>query len=588
MATKLVQQYPFFTNKNGAPLNNGKIYIGEENKNPITNPIQVYWDEDLTQPAAQPLQTLYGYIIRAGTPSNIYFSEGKYSILSNDNKDSQIFYEAVVDGINLVEELFVSVKSFSAVGDGVTDDTEAFLAALASGADEIYVPKGRYCCSAIDLYGSNWIFDIGAVLVNLDGSSPWSGRMKGIPSGSEIWDPQSSRPLDMVMNHRVLTYVNNEPYSNTDGDDNVKISFWNDRTASSSPLKMGMTGPYIKQNYGFWRASTSGSTSNLLLETNVYNASNKNTEGVSVDRTEIKPLSQGVNVAQNAECLGISLFNDLSVSGPSSDDPYYREIFMSGLSAFVQKRAPGNYIDSVYRGSSGISIHTNPWAGGFAFESPNRRNWPIRAGVDITGISGDPNGGIIDANSAGVDFGFDIGVKIGGIGGSPWQPAALATGRSTKVAVGVDIQDYTLNAIRIRNPHPDRTSTSPAIDIQAGSGGIRVGTTSEILTRLLVGGMTDQYTVPVYLEESYHATSKRTGISIGDWLIHQDTLGDGTRNFGIYAGTARKLVMWIDQNGVIHFPDASSIVFEDVKDSLTGLVSGNIWRNSFGELRMKP
>ena len=39
---------------------------------------------------------------------------------------------------------FVSVKDFGAVGDGVTDDSAAIAAAIASGAKEIYFPSGTY------------------------------------------------------------------------------------------------------------------------------------------------------------------------------------------------------------------------------------------------------------------------------------------------------------------------------------------------------------------------------------------------------------------------------------------------------------
>lgn len=39
---------------------------------------------------------------------------------------------------------FVSVKDFGATGDGVTDDTAAIAAAIASGAKEIYFPSGTY------------------------------------------------------------------------------------------------------------------------------------------------------------------------------------------------------------------------------------------------------------------------------------------------------------------------------------------------------------------------------------------------------------------------------------------------------------
>ena len=49
----------------------------------------------------------------------------------------------------------VSVKDYGAVGNGVTDDTEAIQAALNSGADEIYIPFGAYSVSKTLLIPSN-------------------------------------------------------------------------------------------------------------------------------------------------------------------------------------------------------------------------------------------------------------------------------------------------------------------------------------------------------------------------------------------------------------------------------------------------
>ncbi len=68
MSEVIRMPYPQFNDTNGKELNDGFIYIGEENKDPKTNLITVYWDEGLTEPAAQPLRTHNGYISRDGTP----------------------------------------------------------------------------------------------------------------------------------------------------------------------------------------------------------------------------------------------------------------------------------------------------------------------------------------------------------------------------------------------------------------------------------------------------------------------------------------------------------------------------------------
>jgi hypothetical protein len=92
MASFITSPYPVFFDTDGTPLENGSIYIGQPNLNPETSPVTVYWDEALTQPAAQPIRTLNGYPSRAGTPSRIYISGTYSSILVRNKKGAQVYY----------------------------------------------------------------------------------------------------------------------------------------------------------------------------------------------------------------------------------------------------------------------------------------------------------------------------------------------------------------------------------------------------------------------------------------------------------------------------------------------------------------
>ena len=71
--------YPAFADAGGQPLDDGYIWIGTVNLNPITNPIVAYWDSALTITAVQPIRTSGGYPVYQGTPSRIY-TNGDYSI----------------------------------------------------------------------------------------------------------------------------------------------------------------------------------------------------------------------------------------------------------------------------------------------------------------------------------------------------------------------------------------------------------------------------------------------------------------------------------------------------------------------------
>lgn len=84
--------FKIFTDRKGEPLENGYVWFGLPDENPITSSVTVYWDAAGTQPAVQPLRTQNGYIVRSGTPANVFFN-GTYSQLVQDNKGRQVYYE---------------------------------------------------------------------------------------------------------------------------------------------------------------------------------------------------------------------------------------------------------------------------------------------------------------------------------------------------------------------------------------------------------------------------------------------------------------------------------------------------------------
>jgi hypothetical protein len=82
--------YPAFAGADGQPLDNGYIWVGTVNLNPVTNPIAAYWDSALTILAAQPIRTLNGYPVYQGTPSRFYVGSD-YSIQVLDSKGSVVY-----------------------------------------------------------------------------------------------------------------------------------------------------------------------------------------------------------------------------------------------------------------------------------------------------------------------------------------------------------------------------------------------------------------------------------------------------------------------------------------------------------------
>lgn len=82
--------YQAFADVDGQPLENGYIWIGAVNLSPQVNPVAVFWDDDQTIPAAQPIRTLGGYPVYQGTPSRFYVASD-YSIQVMDSKGSTVY-----------------------------------------------------------------------------------------------------------------------------------------------------------------------------------------------------------------------------------------------------------------------------------------------------------------------------------------------------------------------------------------------------------------------------------------------------------------------------------------------------------------
>lgn len=103
--------FKVYTGRDGKPLDRAYVYFGVANQNPITAPVTVYWDAAGTQPALQPLRTENGYIMRAGTPANVFVA-GAYSEIVQDSKRRQVFYSRTSNDYSIADAILALFAAF--------------------------------------------------------------------------------------------------------------------------------------------------------------------------------------------------------------------------------------------------------------------------------------------------------------------------------------------------------------------------------------------------------------------------------------------------------------------------------------------
>ena len=152
--TQLAPPYPIFTDKSSDPLDNGYLYFGEVNKNPETNPIQVYYDSAFTQPAAQPLRTSSGYVMRNGSPALIY-ADSQFSVTVRDKNNALVIYSHVGYGVDPASISGI-VTTADHIGDGSTlvfgmGASPIGVNATSVYIDGVYQEKDTYTVSGTNL-----------------------------------------------------------------------------------------------------------------------------------------------------------------------------------------------------------------------------------------------------------------------------------------------------------------------------------------------------------------------------------------------------------------------------------------------------
>jgi len=95
-----VNPFNFYPGRDGTPLQGGYLYFGEPFQDPELQPLQAYWDDANTQPAARPIRTINGYPARNGAPAQVFVA-AQYSMRARDSQGREVFYAPNVTAVDL-------------------------------------------------------------------------------------------------------------------------------------------------------------------------------------------------------------------------------------------------------------------------------------------------------------------------------------------------------------------------------------------------------------------------------------------------------------------------------------------------------
>lgn len=131
---RLGNSTPVFFDTRGYLLTGGYIYVGEVDADPISNPIDLFWDKDLTVPASQPLRTIAGLIVNGVTPAPVFTAENDYSQTVQDENEVQVEYSpsiySLASGFQPINANLTAIAALSTTAYGRNLLTLANQAAL--------------------------------------------------------------------------------------------------------------------------------------------------------------------------------------------------------------------------------------------------------------------------------------------------------------------------------------------------------------------------------------------------------------------------------------------------------------------------
>jgi len=280
-ALSIQPTYPILTDIDGQPLEDGYIFLGVINLDPIANPITAYWDAALTVTATQPIRTRGGYPMNAGAVGRLYVNSN-YSI-QVQNKSGYVVYSAPSDTNRFGDIPLANI--------------------VAGGANRVVFSNA----SSVLTTQANFTFD-GTTLVapNITDSSLTTGRVVFTTTGGNMTDSANLLYSGTDLNVYGLTVGrgggaistntvvgSNALLTNTAGANNVAVGL--------DALRLSTASNNVAVGYHTLKANTTGdgnvAVGPFALKTNQTGVSNT---AIGTDALALNTASNNTAVGNNA------------------------------------------------------------------------------------------------------------------------------------------------------------------------------------------------------------------------------------------------------------------------------------------------
>lgn len=140
-----VQPHLYLADTLGRPLDGGKVFFGEVNKDPELYPINIFYDSDLTIAAPQPVRSKGGFMNANGDMVEIFAAETSYSVKVLDSYGRQVFYAPEMSRVNTDQSISTKLPSISAISRNQSSKNSDTINPLDFGAfgDGVYHPASE-------------------------------------------------------------------------------------------------------------------------------------------------------------------------------------------------------------------------------------------------------------------------------------------------------------------------------------------------------------------------------------------------------------------------------------------------------------